>query len=201
MFERFDQEARQVVARAHDEAVAMGHGYVGTEHLLLGLLGTGPGVTADVLGATGVTPEEVRKAVAALVGPAPGPGDAAALRTIGIDLDAVRATIEDSFGPGALDRARCGPAGGGRNRDRRRRRFTPGPLDGGTPPLTPRTKKVLELALRHSLHLRHDHIGPEHVLLGLLTEGEGLAATLLVARGLRLDDLRRRVLAALGQVA
>ena len=200
MFERFDQEARGVVSRAHDEAAELGHGYVGTEHLLLALLGVAEGVVAQVLAPAGITAAELRAEVQSEVGGPVGPGDAAALRAIGIDLDAVRATIEEAFGPGALDRARARPEG---RRSRRRRRCRVWPPAGppGARPLTPRSKKVLELALRHSLRLGHDHIGPEHVLLGLLTEGGGLAAELLVRRGVRLDELRRRVLAALGQVA
>ena len=210
MFERFDHEARQVVSRAFDEAAALGHGYVGTEHLLLALLGGPGGVAAEVLAAAGLTAADVRAALEAEVGPAVTPGDAAALRAIGIDLDEVRAAIEASFGPGALERAVAAvlPAGRRRRlrrrpprRHRHRRRACPPVTLAGGRPLTPRSKKVLQLALRQSLHLGHDRIGPEHVLLGLLAEGHGLAVVLLVRHGVVPDDLRGRVLAALGRVA
>jgi ATP-dependent Clp protease ATP-binding subunit ClpC len=87
-------------------------------------------------------------------------------------------------------------------RSRRRRHPRCGRrVGGGHLPFTPRGKKVLELSLRESLRLKHDHIGPEHILLGLLREGEGLAAQILVGTGLTLDDLRQRTLRALDAAA
>jgi ATP-dependent Clp protease ATP-binding subunit ClpA len=113
--------------------------------------------------------------------------DADALRAIGIDMENVRARIEESFGPGALERARFG----GRRRG----------LACGHVPFSPRSKKVLELSLREALRLRHDYIGTEHILLALLREGEGLAARILADSGVRPDDLRRAVLVAIGKAA
>ncbi len=214
MFERFTDRARQVVTTAQGEARDLGHGYIGTEHLLLALIGQGDGVAARVLDSAGVSADAVRADVLEIVGqgqPGPGdlvaPADAEALRAIGIDVDSIRERIEESFGPGALEVAR---------RSRRRRRLQlRRPRRHGTPcsgsvwpigvgghiPFTPRSKKVLELSLREAIHLRHNYIGTEHILLGLLREGEGLAAMVLVKQGLGLDDLRQRVLNAIGKVA
>jgi ATP-dependent Clp protease ATP-binding subunit ClpA len=216
VLERFTDQARKVITMAQGEARSLGHGYIGTEHLLLALLREGDGVAARVLDDAGVSVEAVRSDVLEIVGPGPsgnppgggdlvGPGDAEALRAIGIDVDAIRERIQESFGPGALDLAR-------RPRRGRRLQLRP-PRRGGVPcsgsiwptgghvPFTPRSKKVLELALREAVRLNHSSIGTEHVLLGLLREGEGLAAMVLVKRGLGLDDLRRRVLTAIGKVA
>ncbi len=193
VFERFTAEARQVLILAQQEALSLGHGRIGTEHLLLGLLAKSDGVAAAVLGGSGSEAEEVRAAVERIVGRGPPRhDDAAALRTIGIDLDVVRATVEESFGPGALDRPRR-PA----SRVRQRRCWG----RPGHPAFTPRSKKALDLALREALELRHDHIGTEHVLLGLLAEGEGLGCKILVEGGVRLQELRRRTLVALGEAA
>jgi len=194
MFERLTTEARQVLVLAQEEALSLGHGHIGTEHLLLGLLDTSDGVAAEVLADSGAEAGDVRAAVERIVGRGrPAHDDAAALRAIGIDLDVVRATIEESFGPGALDAARR-PA---RRRRRQRKCFAL----PGHPPFTPRSKKVLELALRQALALHHDHIDTEHILLGLLTEGEGLGCRILVEGGVRLPDMRRRTLEALEEVA
>ncbi len=189
MFERFTSGARAVVELAQQEARTAGHGYAGTEHLLLGLLGA-EGVAEGVLGDAGVTAEAVRAEIGRLVGDSlvTGP-DAEALRAIGIEVAEVRARVEESFGPGALERARFG----GRCRSRR-------PLSGHVP-FSPRAKKVLELSLREAIRLHHDYIGTEHILLGLLREGEGLAARILADSDVRSDDLRHSVLAALGKVA
>ncbi len=199
MFDRLSDSARQVVARAEREARALGHGYVGTEHLLLGLLLEHDSPPANVLRNAGITHEQVRDAVESLIGRGTAvPDDAAALRSIGIDLEVVRATVEAAFGPGALEPLTT-PT---RRLQRVRRRCGYGaPRAGDHIPLTPRTKKVLELALRESLSLRQAHIGSEHILLGLLREGEGVAAAVLVQHGVPLAGLRHRVLAALGKVA
>ena len=187
MFERFTPGARTVVELAQAEAGALRHGYIGTEHLLLGLLGE-HGLVAQLLRELGISAQSVRRQLQALIADPliTGP-DAEALRAIGIDVEHVRARVEESFGPGALERARFGRCRRG--------------LARGFTPMSPRTKKVLELALREALMLRHDHIGPEHILLALLREGNGLAARLLADFGVRSDQLRRSVLSALGQVA
>jgi ATP-dependent Clp protease ATP-binding subunit ClpA len=193
VFERFTPGARQVVVLAQQAARQLQHGYIGTEHLLLGLLAEGEGLGAQVLQEAGVDGDGIRTAVVQTIGSCSDvdPGEAAALRSIGIDLGAVREAVEASFGPGALERARTS-----RQRLRRRRRVVSGHI-----PFTPRAKKVLELSLREALRLHHNEIRTEHVLLGLLREGQGLAALLLVARGLSLDELRRRVLERLGNAA
>jgi ATP-dependent Clp protease ATP-binding subunit ClpA len=193
VFDRFTDGARQVVVLAQEEARALGHDYIGTEHLLLGLLGEEKGLAAVALGEAGVEPDAVRDEVVRLVGRgALGDADADALRAIGIDLDTVREKVEEAFGPGALE-----PVRHLRGRRRRRRRCA----EPGQIPFTPRAKKVLELSLRQALKLRHHHVGTEHLLLGLVAEGQGLAAEVLVALGTSPEELRRRVLAALGKVA
>jgi ATP-dependent Clp protease ATP-binding subunit ClpA len=187
MFERFTDRARQVAIDAQVSARRLGHGYVGTEHILLGLL-QGDGIGARVLGALGVTAAAVEREVLAEVGRGPlGSGDAEALGAIGIDLEEVRRRVEASFGPGALQWRP--PRGCGR--DRRL------PLLGGHIPFTPRAKKVLELSLREALALKHKYIGTEHILLGLVREGEGLAMLVLVRLGAGPDAIRARVLDAL----
>lgn len=193
MFERFTERARHTVLRAQEESARAGHGHIGTEHLLLGLLAGADGVAGQVLRQAGLHLDEVRDAVVRVLGPAPpGTDDAAVLRSIGIDLDQVRASVEATFGPGALAAGRRCRAG--RWRPRRRG-------GGSGVPFTPRAKKALERALREALRLRHSHVGTEHLLLGLLADGDGRAARLLVDRGVAPVALRSRVLAALGQVA
>ena len=124
MFERFSGQARYVVVGAQEEARALDHNYIGTEHLLLGLLATSDSLASASLTALGFTHDSVRDAVEASVG-----------------------------------RGKASP--------------------GGHIPFTPRAKKVLELALREALQLKHNYIGPEHILLGLLREGQGRAAQIL----------------------
>jgi ATP-dependent Clp protease ATP-binding subunit ClpA len=189
MFDRFTSGARRVVELAQAEAHSMRHAYIGTEHLLLGLLGEEHGIAARTLRAAGVTAAAVRDDVQRLVtDPLVSGPDAEALRAIGIDLDVVRARIEASFGPGSLERARLG----GCLRDRPSRHSIP---------FSRRSKKVMKLSLREALRLGHDYIGTEHILLALLRKGEGLAAEILVDAGVSADDLRRSVLAAVGRVA
>jgi ATP-dependent Clp protease ATP-binding subunit ClpA len=182
MFERFTKPAREAVVKAVDEARRLGHDCTGTEHVLLGLL-QGENLAARVLADHGVTADAVEREVQAYVRPSPfGEADAAALGAIGIDLDEVRRRLEASFGPGAL---RWRPGRRGRRR---------GPLPGGHIPFSPRAKKVLELSLREALRLKHNHIGPEHILLGLLREGEGLAMLVLVKLNASPEALRAGVL-------
>jgi ATP-dependent Clp protease ATP-binding subunit ClpA len=172
MFERFSDEARAVVRGAQEEARRLRHRYVGTEHLLLAMLaGEGPG--AQALRERGVDADDIRRRVIALVGsPAGDDLDPAALATLGIDLDEVRRATEASFGPGALD-------------------TRGGAMPTGHIPFT--AKKILELALRESLRLGHRHIGEGHLLLGLIREGDGAAATTLTQAGVDLPALRDEV--------
>jgi ATP-dependent Clp protease ATP-binding subunit ClpA len=202
MFERFSKPARDVVVGAQAEARELRHGHIGTEHLLLALLRDDGGIACAVLRDAGVHPQRVRADVQAQVGAGPDPlgqADADALRSIGIDLDAIRSKIEETFGEGALDQPHvCEEPRRGLFRRQPRR------VHGGSPwhiPFTPRAKKVLELALREALHLKHSHIGTEHLLLGLIREGDGLAAKVLTDAGLSLDDLRTHVLDALKRAA
>jgi len=193
VFERLTDEARRVVELAQHEARGLRHPHLGTEHLLLGLL-TGAGIAGEVLRSCDLTADDVRAEITRLVTPPLGVDDAAALAAIGIDLDVVRERVEAAFGVGALERSH----GCDRRGPRRRRRDDRAP---GYLRLTPRAKKVLELSLRESLRLRSGAIGTEHILLGLLREGEGLAARVLCRRSVDLEDLRRRVHAALDAAA
>jgi ATP-dependent Clp protease ATP-binding subunit ClpA len=195
MFERFTDQARHVVKQSRVEAEGLHHGYIGTEHLLLGMLDKDSGLAYTVLTEAGVTREQVRAAVEAYVGEGRlGDADAEALLAIGIDLPAVRAKIEELFGPGALDPPDPEPK---RGLLRRRRP----PSSHERLPFVPRSKKVLELSLREALRLHHNHIGSEHILLGLLREGAGLAAKILTDAGLSIEDLRARTIAALDEAA
>jgi ATP-dependent Clp protease ATP-binding subunit ClpC len=143
VFERFTERARQVVVLAQEEARALAHNYIGTEHLLLGLLREEEGIAARTLESLGVTIEEVRAQVARIV----GQGDVA---------------------------------------------------ETGQIPFTPRAKRVLELALREALSLGHNWIGTEHVLLGLVREGEGVAMQILRDRGVTAEQIRDAVVRTLG---
>src|SRR5207342_165590 len=159
MFERFTDRARKVTVDAQAAARRLGHGHIGTEHLLLGLL-ENDGIAAQVLSGAGVTRAAVEREILAEVGRGPlGAGDAEALGAIGIDLDEVRRRMEASFGPGALQWHPDPSCRGARPRL-------------GHIPFTPRAKKVLELSLREALALKDRHIGTEHLLLGLIREGE-----------------------------
>jgi ATP-dependent Clp protease ATP-binding subunit ClpA len=142
MFERFTDRARRVVVLAQEQARLRNHDYIGTEHLLLGLIAEGQGVAATTL------------------------------ESLGISLEAVRAQVEEAIGQGQR---------------------TP----TGQVPFTPRAKKVLELSLREALQLGHNYIGTEHLLLGLLREGEGVAAQVLVALGAELSRVRQQVVQVL----
>ncbi|HEY7225401.1 MAG TPA: Clp protease N-terminal domain-containing protein [Micromonosporaceae bacterium] len=187
MFERFTRPARTAVVDAKARARELGHRNVGTEHLLLALTETDGGA-GPILRDAGMTPAGVRAAIARLVG-TPGvisDEDAAAVGRIGIDIHAVRAKIEESFGPGAFD---LEPPRAGRF----------GRRAGG--PFSPRSKKVLELALREAIRLRHTTIGTEHLLLGLIREGQGLAARILADAGVDPAALRRDIEASLRAAA
>ena len=181
MFERFTQLARQTVVEAQVAARRLNHGWIGTEHLLLGLLADDGGIAARVLTDLGITSEAVEREILSIVGAGPH-DDAQALAAIGIDLDEVRRRVEASFGPGALQ---WPPAVCGRGRKGR---------VGPHVPFTPRAKKVLELSLREAVRLKHNYIGTEHILLGLLREGEGLACEVLFKLGAGMETTRARVL-------
>jgi ATP-dependent Clp protease ATP-binding subunit ClpC len=139
MFERFTDRARRVVVLAQEEARMLNHKYIGTEHILLGLIQEGEGVAAK------------------------------ALESLGISLDAVRQQVEEIIGQGEQ-------------------------APTGHIPFTPRAKKVLELSLREALQLGHNYIGTEHILLGLIREGDGVAAQVLVKLGADLTRTRKRVI-------
>jgi len=139
MFERFTERARRAVVLAQEEARMLNHGYIGTEHLLLGLIHEGEGVAAK------------------------------ALESMGISLEAVREQVETIIGEGKK------------------------PLSGHIP-FTPRAKKVLELSLKESGQLGHGYIGTEHILLGLIREGQGVAAQVLVKLGADLNRVRQQVI-------
>src|SRR6516164_793460 len=143
MFERFTDRARRVVVLAQDEARMLNHDYIGTEHLLLGLIGEGEGVAAR------------------------------ALESLGISLDAVRQQVEQVIGRGQQ-------------------------APSGHIPFTPRAKKVMELALREANDLGHSYIGTEHILLGLIREGDGVAAGVLTGLGADRPRVRQQVTQLLG---
>src|SRR5436309_314095 len=146
MFERFTDRARRVVVLAQEEARLLNHNYIGTEHILLGLINEGEGVAAK------------------------------ALESLGISLEAVRSQVEEIIGQG-------------------------GSSPSGHIPFTPRAKKVLELSLREALQLGHNYIGTEHILLGLIREGEGVAAQVLVKLGADLSRVRQQVIQLLSGYA
>ncbi|MHB1923977.1 MAG: ATP-dependent Clp protease ATP-binding subunit [Acidimicrobiales bacterium] len=139
MFERFTDRARRVLVLAQEEARLLNHNFIGTEHILLGLIHEGEGVAAK------------------------------ALESLGVSLEAVREKVEETIGPA-------------------------GSATTGSPPFTPRAKKVLELSLREALQLGHNYIGTEHMLLGLVREGEGVAAQVLQNLGADLSRVRQQVI-------
>jgi ATP-dependent Clp protease ATP-binding subunit ClpC len=139
LFERFTDRARRVLVLAQEEARLLNHNFIGTEHILLGLIHEGEGVAAK------------------------------ALESLGVSLEAVREKVEETIGPA-------------------------GSSTTGSPPFTPRAKKVLELSLREALQLGHNYIGTEHMLLGLVREGEGVAAQVLVSLGADLSKVRQQVI-------
>jgi ATP-dependent Clp protease ATP-binding subunit ClpA len=142
MFERFTDRARQVVVVAQEESARLSHNHIGTEHILLGILGAGPSVAVS------------------------------ALESLGISQAAVRQQVEDIVGPGPQQ-------------------------PSGHIPFTPRAKKALELSFREAIHLGHNYIGTEHILLGLIREGDGVGAQVLTRLGADLGRTRQQVIAAL----
>jgi len=189
MFERFTTAARGVALAAQGEAARLSHHYVGTEHVLLGVLSPefADEAAARVLVAVGLDRDYVRSETLRLVGPGTplegrlGEDEAASLQAIGIDLDAVRSRVESAFGEGVLDQAHRDPP-------------------AGRLPFTPRAKKSLELALREASRLHHRRLGPDHILLGLIREGHGVAAQIVLSKA-PLDVVRERLLAELDAAA
>ena len=177
MFERFTIDARQVVARAQEEARQLHHGFIGCEHLLLALSGGQDTPAAAALTTFGVDTAELRERVARFAGAGGGGLDADALAGLGIDLDSVRRAAEASFGPGALDRV-SGPCPDTRS---------------GHIPFTPRAKKSLQLALRTAVRRKDRAITPGHLLLGVIDQRDNAALQLLKAEGVASDALREEV--------
>ena len=178
MFEKFTDRAKRVLVLAQDEAMQQGHDYIGTEHVLVGLAGVRNTVAGEVLHDKGVTVpalrEEVGRMLAASGVQPVGPQAATeALATIGIDVAEIRRLADETFGPGKF-------------------RFP-------RPAFTPRAKKVLEYTLRSSMELGCEEVGTEHILLGLLAEGQGLAVTVLRNLEVDVDSLRPAVLERIGE--
>ncbi|MEV7012532.1 Clp protease N-terminal domain-containing protein [Streptosporangium sp. NPDC051022] len=181
MFERFHQDARQAVVLARENSQRLRHPFIGTEHLLLGLLDQRATLSARVLGRRGLDYEQAYQAVARMTPRRPSDTlDADALESIGIDLSAVRERVEAAFGPGALDRAPVTTRRGQR-------------VSGRHTPLTGRAKKVLELSLREALALRQKTICDGHLLLGILREGGGLASRVIADAGIDAGPLRQEI--------
>ena len=176
MFERFTTEARATVIGAQEEARRLSSARMGTEHLLLALLGQDT-PTAAVLGRHGLTHDDLAATVARSA--CGDQLDADALTSLGIDLEAVRTTVEAAFGPGALEEPTTPAASRGHVR------------------LTPRAKKVLELSLREALAMRSRAISDGHIALGLIRDGHGRAMALLAARGVAAGELRQEIRLAL----
>lgn len=190
MFERFTEEARKIVIRAQQHAAQLKHPFIGTEHLLLAMT-EGDSLASTVLRSNGFDTLKVQGEIERLVSPGASlldDKDAEALRSVGIDLDAVMARIEETFGPDALF-AQPSAGRGWFGRRQRGSRFSA------------RAKKVLELSLRETLRLKQREIGSGHVLLGLLREGGGLAAKILYDGGGDVAVLRAQTEQALRRAA
>lgn len=169
MFERFTESARRAVTGAQAEARELGAPFIGTEHLLLALLAGGD-AAARTLAEHGLKAADLRARLTVM---GRTPLDAEALKSIGIDLDAVREATEQSFGEGALDFPASKRAG-----------------TRGHIPFTPRAKKSLELSLRHAIRLKQKHIASGHILLGVLHAREFMAVRLVTAAGVDVGELR-----------
>lgn len=189
MFERFTADARATVIGAQTHARRLGHRPLGTDHLVLAVLDTSSHAAA-ALRAAGIDAATVSSDLAAARS-SPRDFDRRALASLGIDLDAVLASVG-----GELPDPPPRPC----RRFFRRRRPSAGPTRGHVP-LSRRAKKALELSLREALRLGDRAITTDHIMLGILREGEGLACRLLVDRGASLIALRQHVEAALRQTA
>jgi ATP-dependent Clp protease ATP-binding subunit ClpA len=168
MFERFTDEARAVVTGAQDEARALRHPVIGTEHLLLAMLGQ-DGVGGELLKARGMDAGAVRRQLHEGHG-ADSKLDPDALATLGIDLGEVRRAAEEQFGPGALSPHAK-------------------PMPRGHIPFSKPGKKVLELALREAFALASNSIDSAHLLLGIIREENGVGGRLIRAAGIDVDEL------------
>jgi ATP-dependent Clp protease ATP-binding subunit ClpC len=173
MFEKFTDRAKRVIVVAQDEAISLGHDFIGTEHLLLGLTGT-DSIPKELLTQRGVTSDRVRDETVRLLTEAGrhrpnDPGPAAALASLGIDVDEIRRRADDSFGPGKFKFPRPG--------------------------FTPRLKRTMGRTLREALKLHATEIGPEHLLLGLLHDPDGVGVKVLIGLGADTGALRSAVLA------
>jgi ATP-dependent Clp protease ATP-binding subunit ClpA len=175
MFERFTRRARRVVVLAQEEARGRGAQRIRSEHLLAALLAVPDNLALTVLEGFGAAPRDLLADLGRVRGAGGAPPDAAALAVLGIDLDQVRQQVEEAFGPGALDRTRAAREGG---------------RTSGHVRFDREAKKVLQLALREALLLRHDYIGCEHLLLAMLHRGTGAAHDVLAGRGVRQDAAR-----------
>lgn len=203
MFNRFTKDARIAVVEAQEEARALGHTRIGTEHLLMAITGLAGAPVGTTLGRFGVTTEGCRTAFDPESAPAASDGhfdedDAEALRAFGIDLDAVRGQAERAFGPGALDAPPPAPEPEGRRLFGLGRNPT-GPV--GHIPFASRAKRALEGSLREARTLKSNHIGLEHVLLGVLGCDDETTADYFRRLGVEPAALRAGVLADLGQAA
>lgn len=188
MFERFSRHARIAVVLAQEEARELGANEIRPEHILVGVLQSSGRELSALVAGFGLTSDVVRTELAAA--DAPGDesfdGDAEALRSIGIDLRAVRANVDRTFGDGAFDNAL-------RSTGRRRRRR-------GHLPFTKSAKKVLELALRESLAHKDGYIGCEHILLGILRGGDARAVA-LITEHVSAGELRTGIVGLLDDAA
>ncbi len=183
MFERFSQDAREALIRGADEARLLRRDYIGPEHLLLSLAAQRTGVAAAALADSGLNISDLRERVGAESG---ATLDAAALASLGIDLESVRASAEAAFGPGALDRPRSSLRG----------RFRLGGLS-----LNERAKKSIELALRAAVGHKHNHISTGHLLLGVLDKDNQTVLRVLSGAGADVDTLRGDVSRRLAEAA
>ncbi|MFC0448735.1 Clp protease N-terminal domain-containing protein [Rhodococcus jostii] len=183
MFERFSTDARAVVIGAQQEARELKSPQIGPEHLVLALLSVKTEPVHGILADAGIE-EEKSRATVATHGTALSDADAEALESIGIDLDAVRQSLEQNFGKGVLDPEEPSEKRGWFGRK------------SGHIGFTRDAKKAIELSLREALARKDDHIGAEHVLLGVLRVADGTTRQILEVR-VGVDELRRRVHAAL----
>lgn len=198
MFERFTPAARQALADAQHEADTFAHPWIGTEHVLLGVLAA-DSQGAALLAQGGVTLDSARAALEAAVGRGGFcERDAAALRSVGIDLDQVRCAAEASFGPGALDRP---PARRCRRRSMFRRRRREPDTAANELPFMPRAKRALERARAEAERSRHRQVGLDQLLLGLLDPKANMAVELIQHLGADPEVVRAHLRARLDDAA
>ncbi|WP_434096342.1 Clp protease N-terminal domain-containing protein [Streptomyces mobaraensis] len=204
MFERFTKEARFAVIGAQEEARLLRHSRIGAEHLLAAVAGRPQSPGGAALFRLGITPEACREAIRSTG--ALGEDDAEALRSLGIDLSAVRARAERAFGPGALDRGTSetsgtGETGGADETASRWRPFRSAKGPRSHVPFTVEAKRALEQSLREALARKENWIGTEHIVLGVLTLGHPTTVKVLRALGTAPEALRADLLAHLRPAA